>query len=235
VHDLAGFSRAVRTLLADDGFFVPEEPDLSLALELRDYSTIWEQRTVFFTGVTLQRAFPLLGFQPVEMLNYDYPLEDALVAIGRAKRDTSQIEPISSDDPELRSAELYAKDYPLGCRQLRSYLSGFTDKGGSVAMFGAGHMACNFINLQKVEDCFALVVDDHPNKRGLFMPGSRLPILGSSALLEKNVAHCLLSVRPEIEQAIINANADYVKRGGTFASILPRGPSSFRSRMEANP
>jgi hypothetical protein len=99
-------------------------------------------------------------------------------------------------------------------------------------MFGAGHMACNFINLHKVEDCFVLVVDDHPNKRGLFMPGSRLPILGSSALVEQNIGLCLLSVRPEIEQAIINANKAYVERGGTFASILPQGPSSFRRNLE---
>src|SRR5438477_8678160 len=35
VHHLDRFSRAVRTLLAEDGFFVPEEPDISLALELR--------------------------------------------------------------------------------------------------------------------------------------------------------------------------------------------------------
>jgi hypothetical protein len=233
VHDLHGFARAIRALLTDDGFFVPEEPDISLALQLRDYSTIWEQRTVFFTPATLDRALPLLGFEPVKMLNYEYPLENALAVIARVVPDPSPIEKISSDDSELRNAERYANDYAAGCRQLRSYLTAFIDKGRSVAMFGGGHMACNFINLHKVEDCFALVVDDDPNKRGLFMPGSRLPVLGSSALVEKNVRHCLLSVRPEIERAIINANASYVKNGGTFASILPRGPSSYRNSIEA--
>src|SRR5256885_5904026 len=230
-HELHGFARAVRTLLAEDGFFVPEEPDISRCLELRDYSTIWEQRTVFFTPATVQRALGGLGFETLKILDYEYPLEDALVAIARIKHAPSQVELISSDDSELRNAELYAKDYAEECRKLRSYLTGFADAGRSLAMFGAGHMACNFINLQKVEDCFALVVDDHPTKRGLFMPGSRLPILGSSALVENSVGHCLLSVRPEIEQAIITANHAFVKKGGTFASILPRGPSSYRARM----
>ena len=230
VHDIHAFSRAIRTLLTPGGYFVPEEPDISLALELRDYSTIWEQRTVFFTPRTLERSLSLLGFQCVKALDYEYPLENALVAISRAE--TSQSGSISSGEAELRKGELYGQDYPLWCDRLRSYLSSFTEKGKPIAMFGAGHMACNFINLHKAQDCFEIAVDDHPDKRGLFMPGSRLPILGSSALVERNVGHCLLSVRPEIEQAIINANAAFVNKGGTFASILPRGPSSYRAQWQ---
>lgn len=233
VHDLHPFSRAIRALLTAGGFFLPEEPDISLALELRDYSTIWEQRTVFFTPATLERSLAMLGFQWIKALNYEYPLENALVAISRVESSPSGS--ILCDDAELRRGELYGQDYPIWCDRLRRYLSGFTEKGRAVAMFGAGHMACNFINLHLVQDCFELAVDDHPDKRGLFMPGSRLPILGSSALVERNIGHCLLSVRPEIEQAIISANAAYVDNGGTFASILPRGPSSIHAQMNRQP
>ena len=44
-------------------------------------------------------------------------------------------------------------------------------------MLGAGHLSGAFINLYGLAEQIEFVADDNPNKQGLLMPGSRLPIL----------------------------------------------------------
>ena len=71
------------------------------------------------------------------------------------------------------------------------------------------------------ETALLRVIDDNPHKRGLYMPGSKLPIAGSPALLERDISLCLLSLNPIGEQKVIEKNSAFVERGGTFASIFP--------------
>ena len=58
-------------------------------------------------------------------------------------------------------------------------------------------------------------------KQGYLLPGSRLPIARSSALLERGIKLCLLSVNPDNENAVIEKNRAFLHKGGTFLSIFP--------------
>lgn len=107
-------------------------------------------------------------------------------------------------------------------------MSEFRRNQGKVALLGAGHLACTFINLLELKDHIEFAVDDNPNKRGLFMPGSRLPILGSEALLDEDIKLCLLTVSPQAESRVIANNESYVKRGGSFSSISPASKMATR-------
>jgi hypothetical protein len=60
------------------------------------------------------------------------------------------------------------------------------------------------------------------------MPGSRLPIVGSSALLDRDITLCLLSLNPIGEDKVIRNNQPFVDRGGVFASIFPASVHAMR-------
>ena len=77
------------------------------------------------------------------------------------------------------------------------------------------------VNLLGLKDLLGFVVDDDPNKKGLLMPGSHLPISGSAALLERGVALCLLNMSPESEEKVVAKNKAFLEAGGTFASVFP--------------
>jgi hypothetical protein len=74
-------------------------------------------------------------------------------------------------------------------------------------------------------DC---VVDDNERKQALLMPGSRLPIRGSSTLASRPIDLCLLSLNPESEQKVLAKNRSFVERGGEFASIFALSPRAVQ-------
>ena len=88
-------------------------------------------------------------------------------------------------------------------------------------MLGAGHLSAAFINLYGLADVIDFVADDNPKKHGLFMPGSRAPIMPSSELVTRDVKLCLMTVRPEIEDLVVGKNAAFTDRGGRLASVFP--------------
>ncbi len=112
-------------------------------------------------------------------------------------------------------------------RQIQQYLQARTNAGKETAIFGAGHLACKFINFFEIKDAICFLVDDHPKKKGCRMPASNLPIVGSAELMEQHIDLCLLSLSPESEAKVRNKQKAYLDGGGTFASIFPAAPSFF--------
>jgi len=231
VSDMTRFAHAVKILLKPEGYLVVEVPDFSTALECTDYCTLWEEHTVFFTPATLITTLNHLGFEVVKTLSYPYPLENALVAIVRPSQSSWAVTDVGVLAADLEKGDIYAETFPLLRDRMQDYLTAFRKRQGPVAVFGAGHLACDFINLLDLKEQIAFIADDHPHKRGLFMPGSHLPVLSSSNLVEQNIRLSLLTIKPESEQRVVQANAKFQNLGGRFASIFPRHPWSLRNEL----
>jgi hypothetical protein len=127
----------------------------------------------------------------------------------------------------LARARAFAASLSARRESLRTFLTRFRREQGRIALFGAGHLACTWIHLLGLRDLIDFVVDDNPHKQGLFMPGSRLPIRGSSSLVSEGIRLALLSANPEAEPRIIAKNRAFAERGGVFASIFPASQYSF--------
>ena len=115
---------------------------------------------------------------------YPYRLESLLVGI--AQLEPSLAAECRADWPQERATGQAFADGLTGQRQrIGQYLGEFRRRQGPVAVLGAGHLACAFINYLQLQEHLAFVVDDNPHKQGLFMPGSRLPIRPALALREE--------------------------------------------------
>ena len=228
-HDTQRFTNAVNKLVKPDGYIVFEVPDCTKALKNRDYSCPWEEHVLYFTPETFKRGLSLRGMELVRYASYPYELEDSLVAIVRPIPDPQSAQPSDPvSDDERQQATYYAQALEQQRERLGKYLSKFRRDQGKVALLGAGHIACTFINLLDLQDHFEFVADDNPNKRGLFMPGSRLPILGSEALLDEDIKLCLLTVAPPVESRVVANNESFVQRGGEFSSIFPASKMALK-------
>src|SRR5262249_25784996 len=167
------------------------------------------------------------GFEIVSLESYPYTLENSLVAIARPATRVGRGLEVNPQD--VARARRFIREFPRMRDRIKRQLRG----RGRIAMLGAGHLTGAFINLYGLTDRIEFVTDDNANKQGLFMPGSRLPILPSSELVNQEIDLCLMTVRPEIEDAVAERNAAFTARGGVLASVFPDSPYAIARVAEA--
>ena len=222
-HDLRGFMRGLRALLKPGGYLFLEAPCCDEQFARRDYAPLWEEHLQYYTPALFKGLFPAFGFELVHYERVEYPMEDSLVGIGRLVGGEAAVSlPADALDGEIALARSYGTGFVERKNAWRTFLDAYTAKGGKVAIFGAGHLGCTFVNLFELKEYIAFFVDDNKDKAGLFMPGSRLPIKPSPALLEEGVTLALMCFNPAVENKVMANNAAFTRAGGRFASIFPK-------------
>ncbi len=223
------FVDALKRLTAPGGYLVVEVPDCSRAMDGHDYTTIWEEHTLYYTPETFRSGFPLAGLDLVRMENYPYPFENSLVAIAKSNGTGSSVRPAPAVVAgERRRGQAFGEGFDAYRAKVSRFLRRHRTDRGPIALFGAGHLACTFVSVFGVEDAIEFVIDDNPHKRGLFMPGSKLPIVGSEALADRGITLCLLSLNPIGEEKVIAKHGAFTAHGGVFASIFPASSHAIR-------
>jgi hypothetical protein len=229
-HDPVAFVAGLFRLVNPGGFLVFEVPDCAPGLTRRDYTVPWEEHVLYFTPDLLRQALNCWGLEEQWFHVYPYSHENSIVAIVRRPVETGARSP----DASIASAACgvgrpYASGFAEQREIVRRTLSGLRQQRGALAVFGAGHLSCSWINVMEVADLLQCVIDDDRNKAGLFMPGSRLPIVPSSRLDDGSIRACLLSLSQESEARVMAAKQEYLDRGGLFLSIFPGKPNSVAS------
>ena len=223
------FVTSLKRMVKPGGFIVFEVPGCTKLFETFDYSGIWEEHIFYFTPDTFSSSLGVLGFSVERFEIYPYPYEDSLVGIVQLA--TSENQNCISETAlkkERDIARAYAKGVAPKRQRLKRFLSEYRHTQGKIAMFGAGHVATMFINLMQLKEEIEFIVDDSPNKNGLFMPGSRLPIHDSKALMKAKIKLCLMSLSPESEEKVIQKKRAFISNGGKFSSILPASKYALR-------
>lgn len=229
-HDPAAFLASMRALVKPGGYIAFEMPDCTKFVKACDYSFIWEEHITYFSAPTLAAFLAAVRIEPVETIVYPYPLEDSLIAIVRNR------EPAAPAAASQALAAVLAEGQTFGTRraeiraQVQAQVRAWREEGKRVAVFGAGHLAAKFVNFFSLAGLVECVIDDNPNKQGVLMPGSRLPIRGSAELVSGGIAVCLLSLNPESEQKVRAKNQAYLDRGGQFRSIFALSPTTVYAK-----
>src|SRR4030042_872642 len=223
-YDVLGFLEALGELVKPEGYIVIEVPGCNQALDQLDYTTIWEEHTAYFTEQTFKHLIAANHCFIKHFEEVPYPLESSLIAVIQPEKQKGKVKTMKTIAmykkilvDEIKRAEGFAKGFSKRKEEWRNYLS----KTNRIALFGAGHLACGFINFFNLKEFVDLVIDDNPNKKGWFMPGSALPILGSEALIGKKIELCLLSLNPRNEEKVVMKNQEFINQDGVFLSIFP--------------
>jgi hypothetical protein len=218
-HDPSRLMRALHRLVNPRGYVIFEVPDCQPALEKNDYTTLWEEHVFYFTAVTLAGCLEKHGWRIVHQKR----MGPSLVAFAQPAEIKGGQLPVNQIAAESSRAKAFAAAFPGQREAVKGLLSGFARERGKIAVFGAGHLSCVFINLMELKDVLFCVIDDHDQKQGRFMPGSRLPIHPSREL-EKGIALCLSSLGPETDARLSAKNPGvraFLERGGEWRSLLP--------------
>lgn len=225
-QDLARFTQGLAALVKPGGYLMLEVPDCSRSLDLGDYSMIWEEHSVYFTPATFFASLRRHGFAAAISAVYPYPYENCLVLVARKTAAASQT------DADRVPVARYAESFKRVTAALQTALAAEAARA-PVALYGAGHLTAAFVNYHGLAPSISHLVDDTPQKQGLFLPGLDIPIEKPAVMVETGVKLCLLGLAPEIEPKVIARNEAYVQSGGRFASLLAASASSWQKQIGA--
>lgn len=223
-HDPATFIKCLSCLSDDNGYLVFEVPDSSKFIDSQDYIFVWEEHISYFIHETLKNFILMNGLSIVDLLRYEYPYEDCLIVIARKGnvKDGSNEHKISACEKSIENGMLFSSNYKIATNNVMGIFAGLKNQQIRIAIFGAGHLAAKFINLYHLHDLVDTIIDDHPEKYGLYMPGTKIKIKASDEL--DNIDICFLTLNPESETIVRKKNKKYTERGGEFYSIFRRNP-----------
>jgi hypothetical protein len=229
------FLQAVGQLLAPNGLLVIEVPDCRPNLARQDYTMIWEEHTLYLTPDSLPGILATAGYECEAVEIHPFPFEDVIVAYAR-KSDRGVAASRTIDPGSVaRNAALaraFGQAFETWTARYHDLFRRLTSDGRKLAAYGGGHLTCAFVNFHQLAEYFAFVVDDSPQKQGLYLPKSRLPIVPRSALTAETISACLFGLDPQLENRILANNTPYLKAGGKFYSMFVDSERSIRPLLD---
>ncbi len=186
IPDVVGFTKGLRTLVADDGWVSIEVQHLLTLVERTQFDTVYHEHYQYYTLLTGQRALASGGLTLV-----DVELLDTHGGSIRMWARPSEI----AGEPSAKVHEVLAAEQAAGLHTAAGH-DGFAEAvsrvrddlvafliearraGKKVVGYGApgkGNTLLNYCGIRP--DLLAYTVDRNPYKHGRFTPGTRIPVL----------------------------------------------------------
>ncbi len=229
VPDLHDFVTGLATLLAGEGTLTLEFPHLQRLIEQRQYDTIYHEHFSYYTLLTAQRALALGGLQVFdveELPSHGGSLRVFARHAAAAGRSSAAVEQVLEAERvkglhSLAGYTGFANQVALVKMDLLDFLIEAKRDGKSVVGYGApgkGNTLLNHCGIRT--DLLTFTVDMNPNKHGMYLPGSQIPIRAPEAIGAATPDYILIlpwNLRGEIE-----AQLGYARDwGAKFVVAIP--------------
>jgi hypothetical protein len=215
---------AMLSWLGEGGLLLVEVPGCREALERGIPELLWEEHASYFTEPTLRRLLEKSGAEVLHFSEHHYPFESSLVAMVRAAAE----KPVRLSGDDFILAERFGQQVKEKVEATARGLRHRQEGGKRTVIFGAGHLSCAFLSLSQSAECVECVLDDTPQKQGLFLAGTRVPVVGTAALPVGEPGLCLMAVHPSSETKVHDRLAPLRAAGWETASIFPDSPYAVR-------
>jgi hypothetical protein len=229
VPDINDFTRGLKAALKPGGTITLEFPHLMRLIEQAQFDTVYHEHFSYLSLQTVSRIFAAAGLRVwnVEELSthggslrvygchQDDPRSTQAVVSGVLKAEIQH---------GLQDLNTYLKFQPRADKikdDLLSFLIEQKRLGKKVAAYGAAAKGNTLMNYAGVKpDLVEFVCDAAQAKQGKFMPGSHIPILHPSEMLNRTFDYVLIlpwNIAPEVVQQ----NAALKTKGVRFVTAVP--------------
>ena len=229
VPDINDFTRGLKTALKSDGLITLEFPHVMNLIKLNQFDTIYHEHFSYLSLHTVNRIFSSEGLRVwhVEKLATH---GGSLRIYGchendKRKNNESVIKLLNEEsNAALQKLETYLnfKDQVNKIKNdLISFLIQQKNKGNKVIAYGAAAKGNTLLNYAGVKpDLIGFVCDAAQAKQGKFMPGSHIPILHPSEMLNRQIDYILI-LPWNIATEIVKQNAALKTKGVRFVIAVP--------------
>lgn len=229
VDDPIDFLTGCRLLLKEDGSLIVEVPSLHDLIRRVEYDTIYHEHLCYFSLTNLMQLCEITGFsirkaewKPVHGGTLRVSAKDQRSFPGHS---TDVLDRAGKEREEGVSGCQWCAPFAASVESqrnsLRQLLYKFKDAGKTIAAYGApakGNTLLNYCGLGC--DVISFVVDKNPLKVGLYTPGTHIPVLPVTALLERKPDYVLILAWNFAEEIMLQQEA-YKRQGGRFIVPVP--------------
>ncbi|WP_287363409.1 class I SAM-dependent methyltransferase [Mesorhizobium sp.] len=224
VADTNGFVAGIARLLKDDGVAVIEAPYVEPLIEHCEFDTIYHEHLCYFSVTALDKLFRRHGLYLNEVKHLSIHGGSLRLYVETRENVGATVqEQLAHEASRGIDAIGYFRDFSTKVdalkRDLSTLLGRLKSQGATIAAYGAAAKGATLINTVGIGcDLVDFVVDRNVHKHNKYMPGQRLPIRSTEALLEVQPDYVLLLAWNFVDE-ILDQQAEYRARGGKF--ILP--------------
>lgn len=234
--DLKGMAQSVQRLMEKDGLFVFEAQYLLDVVQRTLVATFFHEHLSHHSVRSLKS---FLGQFFMEMIDVErVPIQHGSI-IGYVqfceggRKATDRVQKLLDLEASVGLGKIETvRGLTQKIGALRASVAGLARRwladGSSVAAYGAARSGPGLISMLGLKDSIEYIVDDHPHKVGRYSPVDAIPVLPTSELLKRMPDYCVLLAWVPA-QRIIEANQEYLRRGGKFVVLCPE----FRVIQEA--
>jgi SAM-dependent methyltransferase len=230
VPDINDFVSGFSTLLKPSGVATFEFPHLLKLVQQNQFDTIYHEHFSYLSLTAVKSIFAHNGLTVFDV--EELPTHGGSLRVYAQRRDTGQRE-VGPRVARLLAVEneagVTAQEFYAGFQaradgiknDFLSFLIGARKAGKTVAAYGAAAKGNTLMNYAGIRpDLIAFVVDRNPAKQGKYMPGSRIPIVDESRLME--VKPDFVVILPWNLGAEVVAQLEYIRAwGGQFVVAVP--------------
>ena len=225
VPDLNGFVAGIAELLDEEGLAVIEVPYVKDMIDRCEFDTIYHEHLCYFSLTALGRIFDRAGLAVTSVERLGVHGGSLRLLAGRGRPDDS-VKALLAEERAwgVSRPEVYL-DFATRTRQaqaaLRRLLLDLRSAGSRLAAYGAAAKGTMLLNsLELPPGTIDFVVDRSPHKQGLLLPGVRVPIRATEALVEERPDYVLLLAWNLCDE-ILAQQVEYRRGGGRFVVPLP--------------
>jgi len=198
IEDVHSVVESVLALLADDGLFVSESHYLHSLLETVQYDTIYHEHLRYYSVTSLRALLEMHGLEIVHCKRI--PTHGGSIRVYAARRGTHRIRPtvhaVLAEEGELgpSAIESFRQKVVRSKLGLMALLCDLKKNGGSIFGVGAPSRASTLINYVGLDDgildCVVEIRGSY--KIGKYVPGTLIPVVDESKLIERQPTYALL-------------------------------------------
>ena len=229
INDLDDVLRGIDALLDKNGAFIVEFPYTVDVINNNVFDSIYHEHLSYLSVRPLNKFFQKFQMQIFDVVKT--PVQGGSIRIFvkrqtgkyRVKKSVAKFLALETRE-KLNRAQTYlnfAKKIAKTKKSLNAILKQLKNQSKKIAGYGAPGRSTTLLNYFGIDaKTLDFIVDDNPNKHGLFTPGTHIVVF-PTGMIEKSRPDYLLILSWNYAGPIMAKLTDYKKAGGKFIIPLP--------------
>jgi len=229
IDNMDDVTQGIRNVMSDNGAFVFEVSYVPDMIDNLVFDTIYHEHVSYHSLLPLEkffRRFDLMLFDAMRVPSKGGSIGAFAQPLSTGKRRQSARLLSLFEEERARGVEnpetyrKYFSEIEQRKTEVISILKEYAESGKKIAAYGASTTTTTLLFHFEMAPYIDFIVDDNPVKQGTFSPGCHIPVLPSSALLERK-PDLVVVLAWTYADPIIHRNQAYMAGGGKFLLPLP--------------